>query len=540
MAYWLRNLTLGCIVVLALLLRVYALDRLPVHLAIDEIANGYNAYTILSEAKDEWGVRLPFTFKSYDDYKPPVHIYAIVPFLAVFGNSELSVRLPIAIIGGLSVILIYVLAKRLKLGYSTALFTSFLLAISPWHIHFSRGTFEAVLALFFALGGVAAFYLWIDKKGLNMAALSATSFSLAVWSYHAQRLFVPLFVVFLFYIHRKSLLRLEFRTSLRSFIATATLFAVPLLHLATTTPAISTRAAATSILRDSILKSQLHQEFYANIGEQIFDNDIYLILQHWAGQYFGYFDISFLFWDGLELTLAGLPDMGLMYTPDLLLFALGIFAIVTTKNKRLRQLAIGWGLLGPLPASVTMNPQHPLRALVWLPFFILTIGAGFELLWRSKHKLSKLVLVGYFGVLCLNAFYFTDIYTKQSPRLMSEFWQYGYKEIALWACEHEGEYDNIYVSEAFGDFTQITGSPQHYLGFYCKRDYLEFLRDPSVPGITIKRPFFPQDLKEHPNSVFIAAPWDFPIDKIDKERIIKRQYFLNGKLSFIYVETDKR
>jgi len=103
---------LWLIILLAAIIRVWNLDNIPPHLTPDEASLGYNAYSILKTGKDEYGKTLPLIFKSFGDYKPGLYIYTTVPFVAVLGLSEFSVRLPSAIFGVISIYLIYLIAMK--------------------------------------------------------------------------------------------------------------------------------------------------------------------------------------------------------------------------------------------------------------------------------------------------------------------------------------------------------------------------------------------------------------------------------------------
>lgn len=108
-----KNFKLILIFILALCLRLFWLGRFPVSLNRDEAAIGWNAYSILKTGKDEWGEFLSLSFKSFGDYKMPLYIYFTVPFVALFGFSEFSVRFPSAFFGSLTVLLVYFLVKEL-------------------------------------------------------------------------------------------------------------------------------------------------------------------------------------------------------------------------------------------------------------------------------------------------------------------------------------------------------------------------------------------------------------------------------------------
>ena len=90
-----HKIILLVIIVLAFILRIYRLDQVPPSLYWDEASLGYNAFSISQTLRDEHGVfcLLPI-LPLFGDYKPVGYIYAIVPFIKLFGLSEIAVRLP--------------------------------------------------------------------------------------------------------------------------------------------------------------------------------------------------------------------------------------------------------------------------------------------------------------------------------------------------------------------------------------------------------------------------------------------------------------
>src|SRR5690349_428242 len=126
------------IILLAIILRFYALGSNPPSLDWDEASQGYNAYSILKTGKDEYGNFLPIAIRSFDDYKPPVYTYLIIPSVAVFGVTPFAVRFPAAFFGSLCIIFVYLLARYMeenvfgkKKIHPIALLSAFFLAISP-------------------------------------------------------------------------------------------------------------------------------------------------------------------------------------------------------------------------------------------------------------------------------------------------------------------------------------------------------------------------------------------------------------------------
>jgi len=142
---------------LAFILRFWKLDSYPA-INADEASNSYDAYSLIQTGMDQHGNLWPVSFQSFNDYKPGLYVYLDIPFVKVFGLNAWSARIPGALFGVFSVLLIYLLVKELfdddKLALTSALF----LAISPWHLQFSRGGWEVNTATFFLLAGILLFF----------------------------------------------------------------------------------------------------------------------------------------------------------------------------------------------------------------------------------------------------------------------------------------------------------------------------------------------------------------------------------------------
>ena len=164
------------ILVLAFILRFYKLGEIPLSLDWDENSNAYNAYSILKTGRDEYGNFLPITNRSFDDYKPPLYMYLNVVTVAIFGLTPFAARLPSAFFGFLTVPAMYFLARKIfeksnvsgqlsvVKSESIALLSMLMLAISPWHLQFSRVGFEATVGLFFAVAAITAFLYGLASR----------------------------------------------------------------------------------------------------------------------------------------------------------------------------------------------------------------------------------------------------------------------------------------------------------------------------------------------------------------------------------------
>lgn len=158
-----KNWTILLIFLIALVLRLYNLNQIPPGIHGDEASVGYNAYSILKTGKDQNGNFLPLSIDQFGDFRPAGYHYLDIPFVALMGLNEISVRLPGAIFGALTVVVFYFFLKEL-FSNKVGVIGSFLLAVNPWHINISRATSESIVSLFFIILGFYLFLKAVKKK----------------------------------------------------------------------------------------------------------------------------------------------------------------------------------------------------------------------------------------------------------------------------------------------------------------------------------------------------------------------------------------
>src|SRR5260221_7673647 len=210
-----RRLTLIILTIIffvGMFLRFYKLGDIPSGLEQDETSIGYNAYSILKTGKDEYGVKMPLYFKAFGEYKLPGYIYASVLPIKYFGLNAFGVRFVSALSGSLTILLIFALTKELFEKHASrdtlALFSAALLALNPWHLHFSRGAFEVTLAFFFLLLGLILFLVAIRRRKFVSLVGSVVFFSLSLYTYNISRLFVPILGLTLLFLYREQIFKL--------------------------------------------------------------------------------------------------------------------------------------------------------------------------------------------------------------------------------------------------------------------------------------------------------------------------------------------
>src|SRR3989442_675317 len=134
-----NKIILTSIILLAIILRFYQLGQNPPSLTWDEVAWGYNAYSLGIDGKDEFGKFLPYQYlESFGDFKPPVYAYLDVIPVKLFGLNEFATRVPSAFFGVATVLLTYLVIKKIfynaKYANLYAIITALRITISPWSI----------------------------------------------------------------------------------------------------------------------------------------------------------------------------------------------------------------------------------------------------------------------------------------------------------------------------------------------------------------------------------------------------------------------
>ncbi len=461
--FFFKHWAIFLIVCIAVFVRFWQLGSVPPSPDWDEAALGYNAYSVLKTGKDEYGVPFPLTLRSFDDYKPPLYMYLTVPSVAVFGLSTWSVRLPAALVGVLAVIGVYALILELAvtLGLtvkkdgkmrshrSLALFGALLLAISPWHIQFSRIAFEANIGVAINIWAVALFLRFV-RTGRHLW-ISGILFGLGLYAYHSERIFLPLLVSLLCIIFWRTLLRHRLNTVL--FVVAGIITVLPLIPVLLNPTTLvrlrgtSSLADQTGLLRRSVAKLEVDRERQDIVGA-LLDNRRFVWGMTLVSGYMSHFSPKWLFLTG-DNARHHAPDVGMLYLWELPFLLLGMY-VVARRGGKLAVLLWGWLFLAPVAAAPTTELPHGIRTLVFLPVFQIFTAFGLERAIVALNKRPGWLWMLLSGVIMLfivgNIVYYSHMYFGHTNHEYSKYWQYGYKEAVEYAQSVRGNYRKIVVS----------------------------------------------------------------------------------------------
>lgn len=435
------RIILALIIVLAAFLRIYALGSVPPAPSLDEVSIAYNAFSIGKTGRDEYGYLLPLLLRSYDDWRPAGYVYAVMPLTMIFGLDEVAVRLPSALMGVLSVFLIYILAGDIyrafrpdgagkpkkpnqnNTGVIIGLASAFFMAINPWSIYINRLGHEANYGFLLTLGLLVCALRYIVTTRTRWLYAGAVCLGLSFNSYQSQKILMPVILtgLVLFFRRHIDIKKVIYPAGL------ALLIAAPAIYVSLQ-PDGRARFTATNILnnhpqyeidRENYLKAKQRGDTVVVITNHRFVTGLKII----AENYTKHLKSDWLF-AGREKEDHKAPGSGLLYRTDAVFLAIGVIWLAITSAPVLGGI-IGLYLISILPGGLTSQAPHAMRTMVTIIPLALIFGYGLAALANMKKKRPEIFAVFVFAALLIvNLPVFFRHYFRDFPRLHSGSFQY--------------------------------------------------------------------------------------------------------------------
>lgn len=543
--YWL----IIAILILAVFLRFWKLDIYPA-LNADEAAIGYNAYSLIQTGLDEHGNPWPIHFQSFNDYKPGLYFYLVLPFVKFMGLNEWAVRLPGATLGVLTVLVLYLLIKELKIGNSLKIgnckleieeIAALFLAISPWHLQFSRGGWEVNTATFFMTLGVYMFLKAVKKPNILNFVLCTLYFVLSLYTYHAARVVVPLLALGLLTIYRSTIFRKQNTKLIIVSISLLVVLLIPLAKDLLSSNALS-RAAGVGLFADSGPINRINEQRGEhgdprNIIGRVLHNKVVnfglAFAENWAAHYHG----LFLFVSGDDIQRDKVPETGQMYLIDILFVLVGLIVLFRNpQNSKSNSLVIYWLFVAPVAAALTFQAPHALRSHnMIIPLVMISAIGLFEILdWTSRLSSKKLTFTFYLLTFTFISWSFARYEHMYWTHMAKEYpysSQYGAKEMVEYVSQNQDKYGDIFITNRYDQpyilfLFYSKYPPQEFQGSHAltTRDGFGF----STVSDFDKYHFGTVDLSSfkniYPGSLIIGTPEEIP----ESANVIKRIYGTNA------------
>jgi len=512
---FLEYILVGLIFFIAIFLRVYKLNEIPLGIWFDEAQNGNEVIRILEN--NEVPVFIPrFT------QMPAMYFYLGAFMCKLFGIEILSLRLVSVIVGSLCCIAFYFLLKHIFKNSKYALFGSFLISTSRWHITFSRVAFLGMLSILII---VLCFYFYLkmlDEKRTGFAIVTGLAGGLGLYAFTTSYfliIFIFLHNFFIFFKSPKNFIKNNLKLFLiflfAFLIATMPLFVYSL----TNYQDFTARAKDVSILND-IKNEKSFMPVIRNIYR-------YFLTFNFAGDYNGRHNLY---------------KKPLLDEISAVLFVLGF--LISIFKRKYRKFFFAF-IIMLLPGILTINIEAPqaYRITGAIPFvYILVVIALFEL--------EKVLLHLKGNAIFLNLFLFLIILSIGIMNFNQYFILYPQEKASYMDFSPEATGIGNFILKNSNDYYILVSKAQKMYGFYyweqkqilsfmtynkAKFDYME-----DYNKITIDK------LIEKKGVALIIRPSDTDyIERIEKEYpdSKKEEYknYFNGEILYIvyYINSDK-
>jgi 4-amino-4-deoxy-L-arabinose transferase-like glycosyltransferase len=418
------HLILISLIVIGGALRFYQLDSAPLSLNWDEVSHGYNAYSILTTGRDEWGETLPGIFRAFGDYKLPTYIYLTTIPVAMFGLSAFAVRFVSALAGVLAILGIYLLVKQIFRKHKQmdilAHISALVMALLPWHFFLSRPALEANLALTLFIFGL---YFLLRARHLPASLYPGiVLLGLTMHTYNTYRVLTPLILFgFLWLYHR----RFSWRQILTGIVI-MTIFVVPI-ALQLVSGSGQARYSQLQILTPQAVyqigEDRASSSLPPALSRLVHNRPVYLV-RTVGLHYLAHFSpIFFMQSRGAQAQFA-VPGANMITLVATILFYLGLFVFFYRSRYRPYLFTLLLLALAPIASSLTIDPPQALRPSPMILPLVIMVAYIFVMIYNRSRYVFSLLL---FFFVISSALYIRNYYVTYINSYSSAY-QYGYEQ----------------------------------------------------------------------------------------------------------------
>lgn len=403
-----NRLPLIFILIFALILRLWWLNKFPVSLTYDEVEYVLDAKAIFYTGRDISGSWSPFSLATKPIGVLTAELPALLtsPFIGPVTPSLFTARFPYALSSMLLILIVYLISQELLKSKRIALIAALLLSINPWSFHFGRTAFEAPLAILFYLTASC-----ILLKTQSWKILFSFPFLfLGFYSYLGTKLiFLPL-VLILCLFHYSCVNR---KTSKKPYIMLLFLSVLIVSYYVLSLRYQAARGRMSDLLFFATDKAAqtVNMERRLSLPTSLtifFSNKAVYFLRTFISNYIGAFSPKFLFLFGEERGAFSMWTHGLFYYIDFILIIIGA-CVLFEFNKRAWLFLISLIAIAPLPSALSSDYEsYVLRSALLYPILIIFAASGISYVIDALRRHLRFIGLGLsviYGLFLMNYLY---------------------------------------------------------------------------------------------------------------------------------------
>lgn len=419
---------------------LFQLGSIPPGLSNDEANIGYEAWSIATTGRDQWGNFLPVVFEGFGNWSLPVYIYATAPFVGIFGPTIPAVRLVSALSYVAIVLAVVGIMKQLR--PQLALPAAAMTAATPWIYGLTRVANEVPLAMAFFL--LAVYFFLLARRKRTLIVFSFVSIMLAMLTYYGIWVLAVSFAILFGYLHYR-----------RGAFTNATFIALPVVFMlgavfmyqASAAQRGNARLAQVNLTTDRAIVGELNAHrgvcnttFSPLVCRLVFNKPM-LFTGEFVSNYLSHFSVREWFITSANKGI--LPPGGYFLAIQVPLLLAGLWVVLSRGSALEKGIFAGWLVIAPLADSIT-GPGNFTRAFLIAP--AVPVLSAYALLILPK-LLTKAVL----GLFVLAWLRFQLAYLSYFPTFQANYTHYEYLPLMQ---QLGGETKPIFLSSRYRDTKQ--------------------------------------------------------------------------------------
>lgn len=413
---------------ISLIPRFISLGTVPTSLSHDEVDLIIQAHSVRLTGKDLSGSWSPLSLLPNDALMAELAPIINLPALSLLPNSLFSAHVTTALFGSLYPILIVILLISWGMSNRVAWLSGFLLALSPWHLLFSRTTLEQPTSLFFYTISWIFISPLFAKKNLKSQVLAllffVASYLIGFYTYHGYKFALPLLTVLVTVFNYAKSTNPK-KTSLLVLI----LIFITSLYFRTYLyqDIYSNRQSEIIFLEQSRFTKSVDQDrslsLLSDRLNELFVNKPIAMLRLASEKYFSLLSPEQLFLQGEKNGVFSTGRTGYLYTFLLPFLLIGLVRMLMS-GKRVELLLLSLLVISPLATVLHKNGSFAFRSGIFIALLTITSAIGIEYLNKRYPKLRitlialvltlisfinfSYVYFGYYPVESSRAYFFAD------------------------------------------------------------------------------------------------------------------------------------
>ncbi len=427
------------LLVVSLFFRLIYLGVVPVSIAHDETDNIIQAHSLIQTGSDIVGTWQPFALLPNSGVMSELGPFINTAVLSIFPNNLFTNRLTTALLSSLFPLLLLYWLKTLKVDSKVGYISAFMLAVSPWHILFSRTVLEQPTSLFFYLLSwiyLSKVFQKIEfKKSYYLnSILFALFYSIGFFTYHGYKFSLPILtgVLVLWHIWDTNL-KTQYIRAIFPILVICSL----LIRTFIMSDHYASRESELLFFNTSSYEKIIDQDRRLSLApellKKLYSNKPVKLVQNMKDKYLGALNPDLLYSHGESNGVFSTWQTGYLYLFTIPFLVVGLGYLIMTHSKQ-HILILVLLLLSPLASIIHVNNTLAFRSGIYFVFLnIITAYGLIEALKLLLHVSLKLRYFIYtiFGCIFLSSImYFSYIYFFVTPVTNANAYFYSDRVIA--------------------------------------------------------------------------------------------------------------